>query len=91
MKKKTTQEAFKFIEELKSELQDNVIKDFKIPSLYSVHDANKETGFAVILTVSNKYEYTSDIIDSWRKRFGADDFIIGVYRNQLKLRFNVKY
>lgn len=54
-------------------------------------EIGRETGFAVILTLSKKYGYTSVILDDWRKRLEASDYMISVKRNQLRVRFNVMY
>jgi hypothetical protein len=54
-------------------------------------ETGKTTGFAVILTLSTKYDYTSAVLDDWRKRLEADDYMISVRRNQLRVRFNVMY
>ena len=89
-KKKTTEQAAKALKEIMTELNDGVIKDYEMPSLCNTQTAS-ETGFAVILTLSTKYDYTSAILDDWCKRLEASDYMISVRRNQLKVRFNVKY
>lgn len=89
-KKKTTEQAAKALKEIKTEINEGVIKDYEMPSLCNMQTA-METGFAVILTLSTKYDYTSTILDDWCKRLEASDYIISVRRNQLKVRFNVMY
>ena len=61
-----------------------------MPTLCNMETA-RETGFAVIFTLSTKYDYTSAILDDWRKRLEASDYMISVKRNQLRVRFNVMY
>lgn len=87
---KTIEHAASVLKEIKAEINEGVIKDYNMPSLCNMQTA-KETGFAVILTLSTKYDYTSAILDDWRKRLEASDYIISVKRNQLRVRFNVMY
>lgn len=51
----------------------------------------RETGLAVVLNLSTKYDYPSTIMDKWRKRLDAEDYGISVSRNQLRITFNVMY
>ncbi len=90
MAKKTTDRAFEVLKEIKAEVNSDVIKDHEMPTLCNMETC-KETGFAVILTLSTKYDYTSAVLDDWRKRLEADDYMISVRRNQLRVRFNVMY
>ena len=90
MAKKTTDRAFEVLKEIKAEVNSDVIKDHEMPTLCNMETC-KETGFAVILTLSTKYDYTSAVLEDWRKRLEADDYMISVKRNQLRVRFNVMY
>jgi hypothetical protein len=90
MAKKTTDRAFEVLKAIKAEVNSDVIKDHEMPTLCNMETC-KETGFAVILTLSTKYDYTSAVLDDWRKRLEADDYMISVRRNQLQVRFNVMY
>lgn len=87
---KTIEHAASVLKEIKAEINEGVIKDYEMPSLCNMQTA-KETGFAVILTLSTKYDYTSAVLDDWRKRLEASDYMISVKRNQLRVRFNVMY
>ena len=87
---KTIEHAASVLKEIKAEINEDVIKDYEMPSLCNMQTA-RETGFAVILTLSTKYDYTSPILDDWRKRLEASDYMISVKRNQLRVRFNVMY
>lgn len=89
-KKKTTEQAAKAIKEIIEKLNDGVIKDYEMPTLCNMETC-KETGFAVILTLSTKFDYTNKVLDNWKERLSADDYMISVRRNQLKVRFNVMY
>ena len=90
MAKKTTDRALEVLKAIKAEVNSDVIKDHEMPTLCNMETC-KETGFAVILTLSTKYDYTSAVLDDWRKRLEADDYMISVKRNQLRVRFNVMY
>ena len=90
MSKKTTEHAASVLKEIMAELNPDVIKDYEMPTLCNM-DTARETGFAVILTLSTKFDYTSAVLDDWRKRLEADDYMISVKRNQLRVRFNVMY
>ena len=89
-KKKTTEQAAKVLKEIMAELNDCVIKDYKMPTLCNMETC-KDTGFAVILTLSTKFDYTNKVLDNWKERLSADDYMISVRRNQLRVRFNVMY
>ena len=90
MSKKTTEHAASVLKEIMAELDPDVIKDYEMPTLCNMETA-RETGFAVILTLSTKFDYTSAVLDDWRKRLEADDYMISVKRNQLRVRFKVMY
>ena len=75
---------------IEAEVNKDVIKDYEIPTLCNF-DTAKETGFAVILTLSTKFDYTNKVLDMWKDRLFADDYLISVRRNQLRVRFNVMY
>lgn len=90
MSKKTTEHAASVLKEIMAGLNPDVIKDYEMPTLCNMETA-RETGFAVILTLSTKFDYTSAVLDDWRKRMEADDYMISVKRNQLRVRFNVMY
>ena len=90
MSKKTTEHAASVLKEIMAELDPDVIKDYEMPILCNMETA-KETGFAVILMLSTKFDYTSAVLDDWRKRLEADDYMISVKRNQPRVRFNVRY
>lgn len=89
-KKKTTEQVAKALREIMAGLNEGVIKDYEMPTLCNMETC-KDTGFAVILTLSTKYDYTNKVLDNWKERLEADDYMISVLRNQLKVRFNVMY
>ena len=70
--KKEKQQAASVLREIKAEVKDGVIKDSEMPSLCNI-DTGKKTGFAVILTLSTKFDYESATLEDWRRRMDADD------------------
>lgn len=90
MNNKTTEHAFEMLQAIKAKVNNDVIKDYEMPSLCNI-DTGKETGFAVILTLSTKYDYTNRVLDEWKQKFEAEDYYIKVRRNQLQVRFNVMF
>ena len=90
MSKKTIEHAVKVMKEIVAEVRPDVIKNYEMPTLCNVQTA-KETGFAVILTLSTRYDYASKNLEDWRKRLDADDYIISVNCNRLQVRFNIMF
>lgn len=90
MKKKTIEFAANVLKEIKAEVNVGVIKDYHISKLCNIETA-RETGLAVVLTLSTKYDYPSSILEKWRTRLEAEDYVISVSRNQLEITFNVMY
>lgn len=60
---KTTDYAASVVTAIKAEVQKDVIIDYEMPTLCNM-DTCKETGFAVILTLSTKYDYTSAVLNN---------------------------
>lgn len=90
MSKKTKEHAVKVMKEIVAGVRPDVIKNYEMPTLCNVETA-RETGFAVILTLSTRYDYTSENLEDWRKRLDAADYIISVNRNRLQVRFNILF
>lgn len=90
MSKKTIEHAAGVLKEIKAEVNAGVIKDSHISKLCNM-DTARETGIAVVLTLSTKYDYPSSILEKWRTRLEAEDYVISVIRNQLRITFNVMY
>lgn len=90
MSKKTREHAVKVMKEIVAGVRPDVIKNYEMPMLCNMQ-TGKETGFAVILTLSTRYDYTSENLEDWRKRLDADDYTISVNCNRLQVRFNVMY
>ena len=87
---KTVKYANSVIEALKQECIDGIIKDFVIPPLINIK-TGENTGFAVILHVASGYDYSEKLLRKWKKRFGADEYSISARRNQLQIKFTIRY
>lgn len=90
MSKKKIENAIKVLIEIRAEVNSGVIKSHEIQVLCNM-DTERETDFAVVLTLSTKYDYPSTILEKWRKRLEADDYVISVRRNQLRITFKIMY
>jgi hypothetical protein len=86
---KTTEHAYEVIKAMKEEYADGVIKDFEMPPLVNMKTGNT-IGFAVVMQVGAKYDYTDELLREWQRRLEADEFSISVKRNQLWLTFKVR-
>ena len=89
IKEKTTEYVYEVIKAMKEEYADGVIKDFEMPPLVNMK-TGKTIGFAVVLQVGTKYDYTDQLLREWQDRFLADEFSISVKRNQMWLTFKVR-
>lgn len=89
IKAKTTEYAYEVIKAMKEDYADGVIKDFEMPPLVNMK-TGKTIGFAVVLQVGTKYDYTDALLKEWQERFLADEFSISVKRNQMWLTFKVR-
>lgn len=90
MSKKKREHAVKVMKEIVAGVRPDVIKNYEMPTLCNMQ-TGKETGFAVILTLSTRYDYASKNLEDWRKRLDADDYIISVCRNRLQVRFDIMF
>lgn len=90
MAKKTIEQTAKALKEIIAELSEGVIKDYTMPTLINM-ETTKNTGFAVVLTLSSKFDYSTKVLDEWRDRLSADYYVITVRRNQLIVRYIVLF
>lgn len=90
MKDKTVEHACQVICTLKEECIDGVIKEYMIPPLVNMK-TGRETGFSVLIYLSIKYEYTDAVLNDWKERLHADEYVISVKHNQLIVKFIVHY
>lgn len=88
MENKKIEHALKVIKEIVARVRPDVIKKYEMPTLFNML-TGKETGFAVILTLSTRYDYASKNLEEWRKHLDADDYIISVNRNRLQVQYNI--
>ena len=89
-KKKTDERITRVIKELNDEYVDGTIKEIEVPPLINTK-TGKQTGYAVIVYLSSKYDYTDDFFDLWREKFGAVAFSVSAKRNLVKVKFTIRY
>lgn len=90
MSKNSMEQAASVLKEIKSEVREDVIKETSISKLSNIA-MKKQVGHVVFMTLSTKFNYTSPVLEDWRKRLQAEDFVISVKRNSLQIRFYVTY
>lgn len=86
---KTTEHAAEVIEAMQEEYAKGVILDWEMPSMVNMN-TGATTGFAVVIQVGTKFEYTEDLLKQWKERFDADEYKISTRRNKLWLTFTVR-
>lgn len=86
---KTTEHAAEVIRALQEEYKEGVIKDYEMPPLVNMK-TGKTIGFAVVMQVAGKYDYSDSLLNEWKEKFGADDYSISVKRSQLWVTFRVR-
>lgn len=78
------------LNEIKAEVKEGVIKKAYVLE-FSEENKARLFGFSVFMTLSTKFGYTRAVLENWRRKLGADDYVIRVDRNRLKIRFDVPY
>lgn len=90
MSEKIIEHPARALDEIKEEVMECVIKDSYILDFSEVNPERLK-GFAVCLTLSTKFGYTRAVFENWRRKLGADDYVIRVDKNRLRIRFDVPY
>lgn len=88
--KKTQQQAAEVVRSLQETYAKGVIKSWEIPPLVNIR-TGKDTGFAVIVYLASKYEYINDLFNDWKEKLSADEYTISAKKNQLQVKFIVRY
>ena len=83
---KTIEHAAEVLKQIKSEVKEDVIKDYHMPTLCNM-ETGQDTGFAIVITLNTKYGYTETILTDWKTRLEADEYVIYVKRGQLQVKF----
>ena len=86
----TSEEIIAIAKEIQKDYSNDVIKDIEFPPLVDKRTL-KDVGIGVVFQLSIKFDYNMDIIDSWKKILGADNWYIRVSRNQLHLTFYIHF
>lgn len=87
---KTQQQAAEVVRSLQGIYAEGVIKSWEIPPLVNIK-TGKDIGFAVIIYLASKYEYTNDLLNDWKEKLSADEYTISAKRNQLQVKFTIRY
>ena len=87
---KTQQQAAEMVQSLQGNYAKGVIKDWNIQTLVNIKNG-KDTGFAVIIYLASKYEYSNNLLNDWKEKLSADEYTISVKKNQLQVKFTVRY
>jgi len=87
---KTQQHAMEVVVKLQEEYSEDAIKDFEIPTLFNVN-TGKESGYAVILHLNNKYSYTDAVLKDIKKQLGAESYLVRIRNRQLQIQFTIHY
>ena len=88
--KKTQQQAAEVVRSLQETYAEGVIKSWEIPPLVNTKTL-KDVGFAVIVYIASKYEYTDRLLNDWKEKLSADEYTISAKKNQLQVKFTVRY
>ena len=83
---KTIEHAAEVLKQIKSEVKEDVIKDYHMPTLCNM-ETGQDTGFAIVITLDTKYGYTDTVLNDWKTRLEADEYVIYVKRGQLQVKF----
>ena len=83
---KTIEHAAEVLKQIKSEVKENVIKDYHMPTLCNM-ETGQDTGYAIVITLNTKYGYTDTVLNDWKTRLEADEYVIYVKRGQLQVKF----
>ena len=83
---KTIEHAAEVLKQIKSEVKEDVIKDYHMPTLCNM-ETGQDTGFAIVITLNTKYGYTDTVLNDWKTRLEAGEYVINVKRGQLQVKF----
>lgn len=78
------------IDQIKSELLDDVIKDYDTPSLLDIQ-TREVIGYCVVIYVSSKYDYSESTLNEWKSRLQADEYSIRVTNHRLTIKYKVRF
>lgn len=86
---KTIENVVKAIESIKADYEVEVIKDYALPPLVKMK-TGKTVGFGVEMQLNTKNDYDEALLNDWKERLQADEWMLRVRRSQLWLTFKVR-
>lgn len=89
-KNELLQDACAAIEEIRLETGGYVIKFLSLPPLVNTK-TGQCIGFAVILQLSGRYQYTENTLNVWKNKLKANDYSVTVCNNRLYVTYKVRY
>ena len=57
-----------------------------MPTLCNM-ETGQDTGFAIVITLNTKHGHTDTVLNDWKTRLEADEYVINVKRGQLQVKF----
>ena len=78
------------IDQIKSELLDDVIKDYDTPSLVDIQ-TREVIGYGVVIYVSSEYDYSESTLNEWKSRLQADEYSVRVTNHRLTIKYKVRF
>ncbi len=89
-KEKSDEQITRFIKELNEEYVDGTVKEIEVPPLINMK-TGKQIGNAVIIYLSNKYDYSDEFLNFWKEKLGAISYSVSANRNRLKIKYIKRY
>lgn len=87
---KTIDNAANAIKNIQAEYSDRVIKGWEMPTLIDTNTL-EDIGFAVIVYLASKCQYTDKLLEDWKNKLCADEYSISAKRNQLQVKYTIRY
>ena len=87
---KSIEKTAENIKSLIASTNQGVVLDHTINSLVNT-ETMRDTGHAVVLTLSTKFDYPEDVLLKWKEMLGADYFHLRVRLNRIFITYYIHY
>lgn len=87
---KNVNKAIETIKALRREFASDAIKDYEILPLVN-RKTLEDVGFAVVLWLNARYDYSDKLLGDWKERFLADGYSVFIDHNRLSVKFFVRF